>query len=94
MTIQLVKELKHTRMTELLVMMQIVLDMEPEDSGESTAAQTFFIWIDSKGKFFSEAFDFPASPISLPFEEPADYEDDQKKEIENFSSQICKDINI
>ena len=65
---------------------KIVLDMEPEDSGESTLAQTFFIWIDSKGKFFTEEFDFPASPL----EEDADYEDDQKKKLKIFRTKYAK----
>tara|TARA_Y100000310_G_C20414365_1_gene683574 strand:+ start:172 stop:768 length:597 start_codon:yes stop_codon:yes gene_type:complete len=69
---------------------KIVLDMEPEDSGESTAEQTFCIWIDSKGKFFSEAFDFSVSGL----EEGADYEDDKKEKVEDFSSLICKDLDI
>ena len=70
---------------------KIVLDIEPEDSGESTADQTFCIWIDSKDKFFSKAFDFNIIGLE---EEGADYEDDKKKEVEDFSSQICKDLNI
>ena len=69
---------------------KIVLDMEPEDSGEGTGEQTFYIWVDSKNKSFFKTIDF--SVIGL--EEGSDYEDDKKETVENFSNQICIDLDI
>ena len=58
-----------------------------QDTGSSSEEQTFFYWLDSKGKLNSEAFD-----ITI-LDSDGKYDKDQKKLVESHAEKIFSSLS-
>jgi hypothetical protein len=63
------------------------VELEMQDTGSSSEEQTFFYWLDSKGKLNSEAFD-----ITI-LDSDGKYDKDQKKLVESHAEKIFSSLS-
>lgn len=64
-----------------------VVELEMQDTGSSSEEQTFFFWLDSKGKLNSEAFD-----ITI-LDSEGKYDKDQKNLVESHAKKIFSSLS-